>query len=171
MRIVKNRTRLAEQAGIGLLEILVAVLVISVGLLSFLAMQMLSLEADRSAYLRTQALLIGVDASERVRANPQGFESGAYGSAETEEGSECYSAGACTGAELAQAEVAELRERVRQQLPRGELQVCLDSTPNDGTPTATACDGSGRALAVKVWWDEDQDGTAETLVAIGVTPR
>lgn len=173
MRNVNIQTSLATgsaQQGVGLLEILVAMLLISVGLLSFLAMQMLSLEADRSAYLRTQALLIGVDASERVRANPHGFEAGAYNSTELED-SGCYSADACTGVELAQSEINELRGRAQQQLPRGELHICIDSTPNDGLPEALACDGSGRALAVKVWWDEDQDGRAETLVAVGVTPR
>ena len=166
-----RRQAVVDQQGVGLVEILVAVLLISVGLLSLLSFQLLSLQADRSAYFRTQALLIGMDASERIRANKRGFETGSYGSTTPAETKSCYSLGVCTGIELARFEVAELSERAQRKLPGGALKVCIDSTPNDGVPSAEGCDNKGEALAIKVWWDEDQDGIAETRVAMGVALR
>jgi type IV pilus assembly protein PilV len=56
-------------------------------------------------------------------------------------------------------------------LPSGQGVVCLDSTPNDGTPAAPACDGvAGANLAVKIWWDDDRSGSATQRFVQNVRP-
>lgn len=58
-----------RQAGFTLLEILVAVLVLSIGLLGFAALQATSINNNQESYLQSQALAIADDLASRMRAN------------------------------------------------------------------------------------------------------
>jgi len=60
------RTR---QSGFSLVEMLVATLVLSLGLLGIAGMQTLSLRNNNNAYLRTQANLLAYDIVDSMRAN------------------------------------------------------------------------------------------------------
>ena len=58
--------------GFSMVELLVAVLVMGVGVLGVTALQMLSLQNNRSALLRAEAVQLAYDMMDRIRANPQG---------------------------------------------------------------------------------------------------
>lgn len=58
-----------RNSGFTLIEVLVAVLVLSVGLLGLAGLQATSLKSNHSAYLRTQAVLLTYDLIDRMRAN------------------------------------------------------------------------------------------------------
>lgn len=58
------------QGGFSLIEVLVAVLVVSVGVLGVAALQLVSLQNNTSALLRTQAFQYAYDIIDRARANP-----------------------------------------------------------------------------------------------------
>ncbi|MFG6667647.1 type IV pilus modification protein PilV [Halomonas sp. HNIBRBA4712] len=58
-----------KQRGISLIESLVAMLIMSVGLLGVVALQTNSLSQQRSAYLETQATNMAQDMMDRIRAN------------------------------------------------------------------------------------------------------
>ena len=55
--------------GFTLVEVLVALVILSVGLLSMATLMMLSLQSSQGAYLRSQASLLTYDIVERMRAN------------------------------------------------------------------------------------------------------
>jgi type IV pilus assembly protein PilV len=55
--------------GMTLVEVLVALVVISVGLLGIAALQMVSLRNSQGSYLRTQATALADDIIDRMRAN------------------------------------------------------------------------------------------------------
>lgn len=59
-----------SQRGFSLIEILVAVLVMGVGVLGVTGLQMVSLQNNRDALLRTEALQMAYDILDRVRVNP-----------------------------------------------------------------------------------------------------
>jgi type IV pilus assembly protein PilV len=61
------------QAGVGLIEILVALLVLAIGILGFVALQYRAVEATSEAINRVQAMNIARDMAERIRANRDGF--------------------------------------------------------------------------------------------------
>ncbi|MBA1288230.1 type IV pilus modification protein PilV [Pseudomonas japonica] len=61
-----------RQAGISLIEVLVAMLVMTLALLGAAALQLNSLKYTDSARLRTQASFIAYDMMERIRANSSG---------------------------------------------------------------------------------------------------
>ena len=63
---------LASQRGFSLIELLVAVLVMGVGVLGVTALQMVSLQNNRSALERGEAVHLAYDMMDRIRANPAG---------------------------------------------------------------------------------------------------
>lgn len=58
-----------SQRGTTLVETLVALVVLSVGLLGIAALQMTSLRNNRGAHLRSQAQVLAYDIADRMRAN------------------------------------------------------------------------------------------------------
>jgi type IV pilus assembly protein PilV len=66
MEAPKSRRR--NQSGISLIEMLIALLVLSFGLLGLAGLQALSLKNNQSAYLRSQATLVAYDVLDRIRA-------------------------------------------------------------------------------------------------------
>jgi len=60
-----------ESRGLTLVEILIALLILSVGLLGLAGLQTMSLKFNTSAYYRTQATQLAYDFADRMRANRQ----------------------------------------------------------------------------------------------------
>jgi type IV pilus assembly protein PilV len=58
-----------SQRGVGLMEVMVAALILAVAVLGFIALQYRSLDAANEAYYRTQAMSVARDLAERMRAN------------------------------------------------------------------------------------------------------
>lgn len=58
-----------QQRGFTLLEVLIAVVILSIGLLGMATLMMTSVQASQGAYLRGQASLLAYDFSERTRLN------------------------------------------------------------------------------------------------------
>ncbi len=153
-----------------LIEILVSLLILAIGMLGMAGLQTVSLRNTQSAYQRTQAAILSNDIVERVRANLQGVESGSYDNAAGAVTASCNSVSGCTPAQMAANDVAEWKLALAAALPEGEGTLCADSTPEDGTPAAPACDGLGDLFAIKIWWDSDRDGTAENLFTMSFQP-
>ncbi|MEL7045020.1 MAG: type IV pilus modification protein PilV, partial [Pseudomonadota bacterium] len=63
--------RPGRAAGFTLIEVMVSVLILLVGLLGVVGMQMLSLQANQGAYFRSQAVYIGSEILDAIRANPR----------------------------------------------------------------------------------------------------
>ena len=58
----------AAQHGATLIEVLVAIVVLSIGLLGLAGLQMTALQSNHSAYMRSQASVLAADLSDRIRA-------------------------------------------------------------------------------------------------------
>jgi type IV pilus assembly protein PilV len=61
--------RRGSQRGTTMVETLVALLVLSIGLLGVAGLQLTSLRSNRSAHLRSQAQVMAYDITDRMRAN------------------------------------------------------------------------------------------------------
>ena len=66
---MKSPIKRKTQRGTTLVEVLVALVVLSVGLLGIAALQMTSLRNNRGAHLRSQAQVLAYDIADRMRAN------------------------------------------------------------------------------------------------------
>lgn len=64
--------------GLTLVEILIALLILSIGLLGLAGLQTTSLKFNTSAYYRTQATQLAYDFADRMRANRQAALDGGY---------------------------------------------------------------------------------------------
>ena len=67
-----------SERGISLFEVLITVVVVSIGLLGLAGLQFAGLRAANRAQEHTQATLLAQDIEERLRANSAGAASGAY---------------------------------------------------------------------------------------------
>ncbi|MEK5760522.1 type IV pilus modification protein PilV, partial [Acinetobacter variabilis] len=61
------------QKGIGLVEIMVALLILAIGILGFIALQYRALEATSEGSYRIQAINLARDLAERIRINRDAF--------------------------------------------------------------------------------------------------
>jgi len=160
---MNNRTdmrRLGRQSGFTLIEVLVAVIVLSIGLVGVAGLQVVSLKNNQSAFMRSQASALAYDLADRMRANVPGANAAMYDPDAAAATANCKTATGCTTQEMAQNDLFEWDAAIATYLPEGQGFVCIDSTPNDGTDSADPqCDGTGTLFAIKIWWDDDRDGT------------
>jgi type IV pilus assembly protein PilV len=155
------------QSGFTLLEILVAIVVLSIGLLGLASLQAVGLRTNQSAYLRSQATLLAEDMADRMRANNVAVQANNYNLPVANLSANCRSAAGCSANEMAQNDYAEWIATLARVFPNGEGVVCIDSTPNDGDGAGDpACDGNAviannPVYSVKIWW-EDYDREQDT---------
>jgi len=147
------------QSGFTLIEVLVSVLILSIGLIGVAALQGVSLKNTQSAFMRTQASALAYDLADRMRANVASADSNLYVPSAAAVVAGCTTTTGCTPQDHAKNDLAEWNAAITTYLPMGQGFVCIDSTPNDGASAASpACDGNGTQHAVKIWWDDNGDG-------------
>ncbi len=155
-----------------MVEVLVTALILSLGLLGLAGLQVKSMQFNHSAYLRSQASLLAYDITDRMRANAVGTANGNYNVASTTPPGPvagCTTTTGCTPAQMAQNDLDEWKKAVAAALPGGKAVSCLDDSPDDGTPTAPACNG-GTHYAIKIWWTDDKAATQQQRFAISFRP-
>ena len=166
-----------KASGFGMVEVLVALVVLSVGLLSIGGLQLISIRSVHSSFVRGQAVISAYDIADRMRANRlavvdlTGNAVGFYNSADVatyqpaNDNSCTEGAGAasfCTTAQMTAHDLFEWNQSLAALLPGGQGTVCIDSTKDDGTPAAPACDDTGNAYAIKLWWTDIEQSGATT---------
>ncbi|MCK5726867.1 MAG: type IV pilus modification protein PilV [Thiotrichaceae bacterium] len=142
--------------GFTLIEGLVAMLIVSFGLLSISGLYLRLQQSNRSAYLHTQATIIAHDMVERMRANLRGVEAGDYNQGEAVRHRSCHQWLGCEYQAMAENDLFEwsgvYTYALTRRLPQAIAVVCLDASPNDGNPLNYHCDNSGDTYAIKLWW-------------------
>jgi len=152
-----------RQLGFNLIEALIALLVISVGLLGMAALQATSLKQNQSAYQRSQATLLAYDIVDRIRAN-EGALTG-YFAASGAENAACVSysgaaSGTCSALNMASHDVWEWQQSLARELTSGGGRVCRDSTASSAVSAAGSPDCGGATsdpIVVYVWWNDERE--------------
>lgn len=72
------RNHMQQQRGVSLLEVLIAVLVLSVGMLGVAGLQTANIRNTQSAHQRTMAVLLASSMGERIRANATVAANGSF---------------------------------------------------------------------------------------------
>jgi type IV pilus assembly protein PilV len=136
-----------RQGGFSLIEVLVAVLIVSVGILGVAGLQLVALQNNTSAMFRTQAFQLGYDIIDRARANPGETYDVALAD-DAPVANDC-TAGTCTTAQMRDWDVASWLGDVAAALPNGDGSIVT----NAGTTTVTiqwVDDRGGQPLDVSV---------------------
>jgi len=113
--------------GFTLVESLIALVILSIGLLGIAALFLDSLRASRSALWRSQAVDLAADMADRIRSNRDGGESYEIALAAADNGTTCNPSGTFADPALAaQNDVACWLNRVAAGLPGGDIGITHD---------------------------------------------
>lgn len=77
-RFKGNADSYVRQQGATLIEVLIATVIISIGLLSVAALQTVALKSNQGSYFRSQATFLAYDLADRIRAAPDSALNGDY---------------------------------------------------------------------------------------------
>ncbi len=151
------------QVGFTLLEILVAIVVLSIGLLGLAGLQAVSLNNNQTAYYRSIASQQAYDMADRIRANLVGVRAGNYSNltAGLPGGNPNCIAGVCTAANMAISDHRQWNTLNAALLPSGDgTVVCEDGAPGAG---CTAVPATGNWIfRITVSWTEKNAGVPVT---------
>ena len=132
--------------GFTLVEVLVSLLVLSIGLLGVAKLVLFSARANDSAYLRSQATSLAYALLDSMRSNrglaqTQGYDTGL--GAYADPGTDCTVAGTpCAPVDLAHYDLYQWKRRILAALPSGDGRV------------VTAVSGSLVTATISVQWDD-----------------
>ena len=164
-----------KQTGFTLIEILVSLLILSIGLLGLAALQLTGMKHSQSAHYRSLAVNLAYDIADRIRVNRGETYSTALTDAPPSVSTDCESNSVnCTPAQLATFDIAHSK-------------CSLGDWDSNGTNTSTVCtntlnvegdlplgDGaiskSGDIYTITVKWDDTRSGTADTTFTLEFTP-
>lgn len=135
-----------SQGGTTLLETMVALLVLSIGLLGIAAMQMSGLFQNRAGYERSQAVMLAEEIAERIRVNRPAAADGDYdtaiGTVVTAAAGTCLGQAAnCTPGTLATEDLGLWKERLDAILAGG-----------DGAIQVAVTGGVARSAQITIQW-------------------
>jgi type IV pilus assembly protein PilV len=140
--------------GFTLVEVLVALLVMSIGLLGIGKLVLVSARANDSAYLRSQATALAYEALDDMRANRLSAVGGAYttapnwaSTAASNPGTTCTAA--CGNSTIAQLDLYNWQQHLQNALgPSGDGQISMATTTDPVTLAPYT------AVTVTVKWDD-----------------
>lgn len=137
MKQRKRPVLLKQQSGIGLIEILVAVLVLGIGILGVASTQIVSLQMSSQSQSRSQAVLLAEDILDRIRANsdnPSAYAL-AQGNAQGADNGVCDTSFVPANATVAANDIDTWENNLACLLPAAERTVAVDVNTNTVTVT------------------------------------
>ncbi|MEI8169005.1 MAG: type IV pilus modification protein PilV [Rhodoferax sp.] len=146
------------QKGVSLIEVLVAILLLSFGMLALGAMLSFAVQAPKLSAYRATASNLAASHVERLRANPEGFANNRYtstlhGSSWTTDVISPTSADCaypdCTETTLAAMDIQATRGAVRRELPAGDIEMWCSAA--SAPTTATACTQTSQGNLWVIW--------------------
>lgn len=128
--------RRAKHAGFTMVEVLIALIVLSIGLLGLASLQVTTTKFNHSAYLRSQATRLAYSMADRMRANRKAaLEDGAYSDVDYVASPAC---GAVSGSTVAERDISAWRNALACSLPLGNGRIVVN----------------GETVTVSIQWDD-----------------
>ena len=154
-----------ERQGFTLLEVLIALLVFSLGLLGMAGLLIISVRTNHSAYLRTQASFLAQSMADRMRANvPRVWTNDYNTSYPTSDTDPCASGAACSREDMATRDKAEWSTQLSDFLPNVAAGIVCTPTTGASVSAEDAQNGAPYqgTCAMTITWNEstlDTNGT------------
>ena len=112
-----------KSKGFTIIEVLVAMIILSIGVLGLGVLQLTSLQNTQSGQMKSQASIMAYDIIDSMRTNIPSVNSGSYGitlATDTPDAVNCYGGQAdCTAAQMAISDVNHWRTTLGVSLPSG----------------------------------------------------
>ncbi len=145
-----------RQAGFSLLEVLIALVIMSVGLLGFAGLYVESMQAGRTSIFRHNAVTLASDVADRIRANPTGGVDyqGAGGN------NNCVLGNVdCNPSQMAANDIDLWKTQAGNMLPGGDVVIIFDD--NVDPPT----------YQIDITWVEaNENQTYRILIPVAASP-
>jgi type IV pilus assembly protein PilV len=128
--------RVLSQGGASLLEVLIALLILSFGMLGLSGMLGSAVQMSKLSGYRSSAMMLAAGHVERMRANVEGFKAGAYGENMTYNASIAPASACayptCDAAAIASLDKYETNTALRRALPLGGMRLTCDGACTSG---------------------------------------
>lgn len=169
------------QSGFSILEVLIAILILSIGMLGAVGMQATALQANKETRNQAAAATLARELAEKMRGNhtvaiktvasdnPYIFDATLSGTI-TAPTVNCFTTGCPTVKDAATWDVADWQGRAQAALPTPRVKVCFDKTPFDGAGKPQwACTNDGDVSVLKMSWTRSNTaGTLEFAASTGI---
>ena len=187
-----SQTRLRQQTGFSLLEVLIAFIILSLGLLGAVGMQAAAMQSNKETRNQTVATSLARELADKMRGNHAiaiktavadnpylksatlNNPSTLVFTAPTEN---CFLAACATATAVATWDMAEWQNRLQNSLPDPKFVICFDKSPFDADGKAEwACSNDGDISVLKLaWTNNDTKGelklsSADTTLPMVVVP-
>jgi type IV pilus assembly protein PilV len=158
-----------QQRGSSLLEVLIAILVMSVGMLGMAGLTAASSSYNKLAQIRSTSMLLVSDYADRARANITGFDAGDFAinttytntrTLLTATGCTNASTAACNSTTMATLDKNQWRNLLRLGLPGGDAYVITGTDANTGQ----------RNMDIWVMWTEIGQATGFAVAGNNACP-
>lgn len=169
------------QSGFSILEVLIAIIILSIGMLGAVGMQAAAMQANKETRNQAAASTLGRDLAEKMRGNhtvaiqtdpvnnPYLFDATLSGTIATPTVN-CFTTGCPTVKDAATWDVADWQGRAQTALPTPRVKVCFDRDPFDsaGKPRWD-CVSGGDVTVLKISWTRSNTaGTLEFAASTGI---
>lgn len=155
------RERAASMRGFSMLEVLIAVLVFSLGMLGLAGLLIFAIQSNHVAYLRTQATFLAHNMANRMSANPAGlwgvggvsYYNGSFPTA----ASTASCAAGCNPQQLAAYDMAQWSTQLTTFLPNVKGTLACATTGINYTPNSAQTDMRppyGGTCTMSLSWNE-----------------
>lgn len=179
-----SRKRPQELRGFTLVEVLVAVVILSIGVLGAVGMQVSAIRMNKEVRYQATAVSLAKELAEKMRgnkdvaiqvssaSNPYLLDLKPADTTPTAPSPNC-STSTCTAAQIAAWDRYDWILRIRTALPSPRIVVCMDNDPYDASGQPKwGCSDTGNVAVLKVAWNRantlgETDFTANgsTLIA------
>jgi type IV pilus assembly protein PilV len=120
----QQKNLIKRVGGFTLVEVLIALIILSVGMLGIAGLYVHSMQAGRTSLFRHHAVTLAGDVADRIRANPRAAAS--YGLAGAN--NNCVNGGVdCTPAQMAANDIDLWDQQASDTLPNGTVTVVFDN--------------------------------------------
>lgn len=143
-----------SQRGFNLLEVLVAIVVLSIGLVGLGLLELKGVQYTRDSYARTQAAILAESLADRMRANPLGAVAGDYVLSADEGSGGTYpvdSGSCCSPADVAADDLVAWWALIIGNLANAQANVALDGNNH---------------YSIGLTWSEEQNTQGYTLIYV-----
>lgn len=125
MRTNSTRHQKTATAGFSLVEVLIALVIMSVGMLGIAGLYVHTMKAGRTSLFRHHAVTLAGDVADRIRANPLA----GVGYIVAGVDNNCVGGGIdCSRAEMAQHDILLWTQQAADTLPAGAVNIVFDNT-------------------------------------------
>ncbi|MBS0569888.1 MAG: type IV pilus modification protein PilV [Proteobacteria bacterium] len=160
--------------GFTLLEVMIALLVFSLGLLGMAGLLAVSVQTNHSAYLRTQATFLAQGMADRMRANNIGLwnlaYNGTYDASTAGTASGCLGSASCTWSQVAARDAAVWSNQLVSFLPSPSATVnCVTTGSNPAADTMVERPPYNGQCTIVMNWNEKSSEAGQADHAASLT--